>query len=70
MQTQTSCTDLLLQASLAALALDNNDIRDEGAKAMLQAVQTNQGLVLLRLDNTNSSADVSAVCVMFHACAA
>lgn len=48
-----------VQASLAALALDNNDVRDEGAKALLQAVQTNQGLVQLRFDNTNTSAEVS-----------
>eukprot|EP00798_Chlamydomonas_sp_ICE-L_P029024 gene29025-32221_t len=44
--------------SLAAISLDNNDVREEGGQALLKAVEENKGLVACRLDNTNTSQDV------------
>ena len=35
-------------ASLAEVALDNNDLREEGGQALLEAAKTNEGLVKVR----------------------
>ena len=41
--------------SLAEISLDNNDIREDGGKLLLEAVEANRGLVKMRLDNSNIS---------------
>jgi hypothetical protein len=49
-----------LSESLAAVFLDQNDFRSEGGLAMKDAVEHNKGLVLLRIENTNTPAGVRA----------
>uniref|UniRef100_A0A061SAY4 Leucine-rich repeat-containing protein loc400891-like n=1 Tax=Tetraselmis sp. GSL018 TaxID=582737 RepID=A0A061SAY4_9CHLO len=49
-----------LSESLAAVFLDQNDFRSEGGLAMKDAVERNKGLVMLRMENTNSPAGVRA----------
>lgn len=46
--------------SLAAVFLDQNDFRSAGGLAMKDAVERNKGLVVLRIENTNTPAGVRA----------
>ncbi|KAG1657276.1 hypothetical protein FOA52_005470 [Chlamydomonas sp. UWO 241] len=49
------CAGIAKSKSLAVVALDNNDLREEGGRKLLEAVEANGGLVKMRLDNTNTS---------------
>ena len=51
---------ICLSESLAACFLDQNDFRSEGGLAMKDAVERNKGLVVLRIENTNTPAGVRA----------
>ncbi|GIL45808.1 hypothetical protein Vafri_2957 [Volvox africanus] len=42
-------------ATLAAIVLDNNDLRTEGGKELLHAVDRNKGIVVCSMENTNTS---------------
>jgi hypothetical protein len=39
--------------SLATVAVDHNDLREEGLRAVLKCLGMNAGIVYVRLDNTN-----------------
>mmetsp|Transcript_13884 Transcript_13884/g.35686 ORF Transcript_13884/g.35686 Transcript_13884/m.35686 type:complete len:376 (+) Transcript_13884:295-1422(+) len=56
----TLAAGIALSESLAAVFLDQNDFRSEGGLAMKDAVEHNKGLVLLRLENSNTPAGVRA----------
>lgn len=51
---------ICMSESLAAVFLDQNDFRSEGGLAMKDAVERNKGLVMLRIENTNTPAGVRA----------
>jgi hypothetical protein len=51
---------ICLSESLAAVFLDQNDFGSEGGLAMKDAVERNTGLVVLRIENTNTPAGVRA----------
>jgi hypothetical protein len=39
--------------SLATIAVDHNDLREQGLQAILKCLEKNPGIVYVRLDNTN-----------------
>jgi hypothetical protein len=49
------CAGIGQSKSLAVVALDNNDLREEGGQKLLEAAEANKGLAKMRLDNTNTS---------------
>lgn len=49
------CEGIAVNESLAAVAVDHNVLREEGARLILACLERNVGIVYFRVDNTHCS---------------